>query len=106
MTAAATPASGSAEAIIRELPHLSMTEDLEDVINALAGHVQTFRAADWAEYKARLADVMALGPERLAYSYGSPDCAMDEAAVGLAVSAWANGLRLGAALALERQATA
>jgi hypothetical protein len=86
--------------------HLGWQEDLEHAIDALAGDVRTFHAAEWAEYKNRLADVMALDPEGLAYRYGSPVCAMDEAAVGLAVSAWADGLRLGAALALERQATA
>jgi hypothetical protein len=43
--------------------------------------------------------------EGLAYYSDSPDCALDEAAVGLAVSAWADGLRLGAVLALEQQAT-
>jgi hypothetical protein len=102
----ATPASGPVEGIFRELPHLSLTDDLEDVIDALAGHIQTFRAADWAEYKARLAEVVALDPEGLAYRSGSPVCELDEAAVGMAVSAWADGLRLGAALALERQATA
>jgi hypothetical protein len=79
---------------------------LEQAIDALAGDVRTFRAADWAEYKARLADVIALEPEGLSYRYGSPVCALDEAAVGLAVSAWADGLLLGAALAHERQAIA
>jgi hypothetical protein len=103
--AAAAPDPDPAEAVIRELPHPSLTDDLEEVIDALAGHVQTFRAADWAEYKARLADVIALDPEALAYRSGSPVCDLDEAAVGLAVSAWAGGLRLGTTLARERQAS-
>jgi len=44
--------------------------------------------------------------EGLAYCSDSRVCALDEAEVGLAVSGLADGLRLGAALALERQATA
>src|SRR4051812_27704073 len=47
---AAMPAADTAQAVSRELPHLSLTEDLQDVIDALAGHIQTFRAGDWAEY--------------------------------------------------------
>jgi hypothetical protein len=78
----------------------TLPASLDRVIDRLVGEVEALHPAAYATYRAHLRAVIALDPALLTAGVGQPITALDEAAIDLAVHLWAEGMRLGARLAL------
>ena len=74
--------------------------ELDALLDRLTEEAAEFHPAALAEYRTALDEVIALDPDLLSYEFGRPVVEMDEAAMGLFVSAWGDGLRRGAAIGL------